>query len=130
MAFEVESTNDASDLSVREIKVRGLVNGATAVSNAYVNSVALYHGNTMLDQKSGTQLSTNGEVVFQGFNVKVAKNSKETFFVKASFLDNESNATHTVRFSVTDFLVEDDERNSLTIAGFTSVQSVRIVTLS
>jgi len=112
MAFEVESTNESSDLTVRELRVRWLVNGTDNVSNSYVNAVYLYAGETLVAQKSGSQFSA-GSVTFNGFEVAVPKNSKKSFYVKADFLDDANNADDTVRFSVTDYQVEDDERTDV-----------------
>jgi len=114
--FEVRANNDASDLTIKELTIKGdVVSAAVALSNKYVNALYLYDGDTLLASKSASELA-NGEVTFDGLNIVVAKNDARTLTVKLDILDDANNASDTIRLSLVGYYVEDSESDNVYIA--------------
>lgn len=114
--FEVRSDNNASDLTIKELTVKGDVNGGTDLSNTKVNGLYLYDGNTLLSSKSASELSA-GEVTFDDLNVVVLKNSARTLTVKLDILDDVNNAGDVINLSLVGYYVEDSESDNVYVTG-------------
>ena len=132
--FEVRSNSDSSDLTVKELTIKGLVNGGAALSNSRVNALYLYQGDTLLSQKSASDLNAAGEVTFDDFNVVVPKNTSKTFTVKLDILDDSNNANDTINLSLVKYYVEDSESDNVYLAGdsvnnYTTKTSNRTITI-
>lgn len=107
-------------------------------SNSRVNAVYLYNGTTLLDQVSGSSIGTDGIATFDGFNVKIAKNSSVRFTVTVDLLDAATNANDTLRFNLAGYSVEDEDADDVFsttpadadgILADWDVQSTRIITI-
>ncbi|EKD66657.1 MAG: hypothetical protein ACD_49C00025G0001 [uncultured bacterium (gcode 4)] len=115
-------------------------NGTTAVaSNARVNAMYLYNGTTLLDQVSGSSIGTDGVATFDGFNVKIAKNSSVRFTVTTDILDAAANAYDTLRLNLNGYSVEDEDADDVFsstpadadgILADWDVQSARIIAIT
>jgi len=138
--FEVRSNSDSSDLTVKELTVEGDItdssngNWAGVLSNSRVNALYLYQWDTLLSQKSASELNGNGEVTFDDFNVVVAKNTAKTFTVKVDILDDSNNANDTIKLSLVKYYVEDSESDNVYLAGdsansYTAKTSNRTITI-
>lgn len=88
MMFEIDA-DEASAVEVDEVKVL-VESGAAAATNAQISQVRLYKGSVsdanLLDGVSGSNLSS-GVATFEGFNVTVPANGKQTFVVTLDVVD-------------------------------------------
>ena len=85
----------------------------TVISNSRVNALYLYNGTTLVDQVSGSSIGTDGVATFDGFNVKIAKNSSVRFTVTTDILDAAANANDTIRFNLAGYSVEDEDADDV-----------------
>ena len=137
LQFEVEA-EESSDIVMDELTVLVEANvntTATAATNQQISDIKIYQGSVsdanLLDQESGSNLGTGGDVTFDDIgDVVIAANATETFIVTVSFVDA-SNAVSgsTYRVSLTDADLEDDDRDDVVATGLT-LQSARQVTVN
>jgi hypothetical protein len=127
----------ASDITLDELAVTGVVSGAGLFDSSYVSKVTLYKGDTVseanaLDSVSGSQIS--GEVAtFEDLDLLIAKNTTQKFLVAVNLVDDEANATDTLAVTVDaagDVDLKDEENDDVDCGGTFAVDSGRVITIT
>lgn len=122
LQFEVKA-NETSELSIDKVVVN-VSTGGTATGIAYkdaVSAVKLYKGSVseanLVDSENGTRIAANGNVTFDGFDLKVAANATETFLVVVSTVDTDSVVNGTVRVNLSSVNIEDSNNDTANQTG-------------
>ena len=134
LQFEVEA-EESSDITMDEFTVTVLDTGVAA-TNSQVSELKVYQGSVsdanLLDQESGSNLGTGGDVTFDDIgDVVIAANETETFIVTVSFVDASDavtalNESYTMSIDSAD--LEDDDRDDVDAANLplTSAREVSV----
>jgi hypothetical protein len=137
MQFEIEA-DESSAITINEISalVRKLNNTADA-TNGEISQVALYKGSVwdanLIDRVSGSNLA-NGVAAFDGFDVAIAANQKQTFVITLSFVDGASTvagSTYSVRIvNAASIGAEDDDNDDIDVGGTYPLVSARDISIT
>ena len=109
---------------------------AGLANNSQIAAVALYKGTVAdankLDQVSGSSLSS-GVATFNGFDVAIAANAKQTFVVTVSFVDGIDatvNGRYNVSINTANVSAEDEDSDDVAVWGgtLTSARDVTVTT--
>ncbi len=135
LQFEVEA-DQSSAVTLDEIVAKVRSNGNTAdATNQQIAQVSLYKGNSisdanLLDRVSGSNLAS-GSATFDGFEVVIPANTKQSFVVTVSFVDGSNAVTgSTYRVQLTSVSATDDENDDIIVGGVASVISARDITVT
>ena len=135
LQFEIEAGN-ASFVTVDDIEI-ALTSSGVASTKDEISEVALYKGSVsesnLLDKQSGSKISTEGVVGFDGFNVEISAESTETFIVTVSTVDYDNVVGMEIVASIanpnTDIALEDDENDTVYISSSAVVGEKKITVL-
>lgn len=105
-----------------------------AATNQEIAQIQLYHGSTLLDSVSGSDIGTAGEVVFDEFeDILILANDTEVFSVTLDIVDgvdSVNNSDYNVKLTAAD--IDDDENDDIDIdlAGVNAVDSTKSITVA
>ncbi len=116
--FHVKA-DEASDISIDEVKVKVTATGAAA-TNQEIAKVALYKGSVsdanLLDQVSGSNLDSNGIATFNGFNVTIPADQAEDFVVTVSVVDGIDAVNNSpIKVKLAEVSAEDDDSDDVAV---------------
>lgn len=137
LQFEVEA-DEASAVNIDEVKayIQKDTGGAPgAATGSQISQVALYKGTVsdanLLDRVSGSNLAS-GVATFDGFNVSIGADAKQTFVVTVSFVDGADTtlAANTPYTAILQSIsAEDDDNDDVTIT-WMPLTSARDITVN
>ena len=128
--FQVEAS-EASAIVVDEVNAKLMLtstrSGSTnlitssVAANKFVSEVALYKGSVsdanLLDRISGSKISNDGSITFDGFKVSVAADQEQNFVATVSFVDGVDVEDKFAKINVTTVSAEDDDSDDVTVTG-------------
>lgn len=135
LSFEVKA-DESSKLTLDEVVVDG--QAGSAFDSSLVSELKLYKGSVsdanLLDKVSGSQISSE-KATFDGFDVEIAANAKQTFIVTVSLVDDSTNNGDTINLAIDsdgtnlEVSMEDVDGDDVVYADATDEASTRTITV-